>query len=1084
MQRKSNLFRVLSVAVLYLMFVVQGYAQQIKVQGLISDDLGPIIGASVLVQGTTQGTETNLDGKYTLSVASDAVLVVSYLGYETQIINVNGRKEINVQMVPDSKALDEVVVVGYGIQKKVNLTGSVAAVDFEEQALSRPVTNVSNALAGLSAGVQVSQGSGMPGSDGSRIVIRGIGTLNNSSPLVIIDGVEGSMDLVNPNDIQSISILKDAASSSIYGARAANGVILVTTKRGEKGKLSVNYSGRLSYAKPANLIEQVTDYADYMEWMNESFENYGQNKHFAQSTIDLWREKSKNPNELNENGVPNYVAFPNTDWQKYLFNHGLIHDHNLSVSGGTDKLRAVMSVGFLDNPGLVDRTGMRRFNMRVNLEANVTPWLTLGTRTYATQRKFGAGDFNNANNYLRQTTPGVYPEWNGEYGAPEAQEESITANSIGWFLNKVDGNRQKTNFNTNLYTSIKPIKGLSWDLSVNYKRNWYDSETWNNPLSKVRFSDGKIIQPAIQPEEMTTSFSASGSYSYTLNNILRYNTTFGEDHDFGALLGYEEHYYRYDSRNGSKKGLIDDSIHTLGSATELITLAGGTIDRARRSYFSRFNYAYKSKYLLEANVRYDGDARYHKDERWGTFPSFSAAWRISKEDFMMNSRHWLDDLKLRLSYGSIGNNGGSNVSEYEYQSTYGSAKYPFGGKLTAGLASTTLANSLLSWETSTMSNIGVDLSAFNNRFNVTVDAFLKKTTGILYRPSIYLTAGNKTAPRKNIAEMSTKGFEFTANWKDSIGEFHYSVGGNFSYSPNKVTKYKGKLVTGKDENGIWHSNIGDVSSNSGAVAQIVEDHISGEYYLREPYSGSGRGFDVDGVHGGPKDGMIRTEEDMAWFKKMLDEGYKFLPNREASKTKIWYGDYIYADLNEDGTYGGSDDRRFQGNSSTPKFYYGLQFSGAWKGFDFSMNWTGAAGHKLYWGPQTGYNTPTTRVGVAIGKDVANNHYFYDPANPTDPRTNINAKYGRLLIGEGGHQNVVASTCYLFNASYLKLKNLTVGYTLPTEISQKAKINNARLYLSIENVFNITDFPGQDPEMGAYPAYTLLRQFAFGVNISF
>ena len=443
--------------------------QQAKhsIKGVVEDALGPIAGANVVEKGTTNGTITDMDGNFTLEVASNAILVVSYIGYQNQEISVNGQKDFKISLKEDSQALDEVVVVGYGTQKKVNLTGSVSSVNFEEQALSRPITNVSNALAGISAGVQVMQSSGQPGSDGSTIRIRGVGTLNNAEPLVLIDGVEGSMDLVNPQDIENISVLKDAASSSIYGSRAANGVILITTKKGKEGKLSVSYTGRLSYAQPTNLIDQITNYADYMTWINESFENIGQPAHFAQSTIDLWREKSKDPNGLNENGVPNYIAYPNTNWQDYLFGHGLINDHNVSVNGGSDKIRVLMSAGYLDNPGLVENTGIKKYTLRANIEAKITKWLTVGTRTFASQEDKEAGNFDNANNYLRQTTPGLYPEWNGAYGYPEASEESATANSIGAFLNAQDGYKQKTNFNTTLYSTITPLKGLSWDFNLN-----------------------------------------------------------------------------------------------------------------------------------------------------------------------------------------------------------------------------------------------------------------------------------------------------------------------------------------------------------------------------------------------------------------------------------------------------------------------------------------------------------------------------------------------------------------------------------------------------------------------------------------
>ncbi|WP_288208017.1 SusC/RagA family TonB-linked outer membrane protein [uncultured Parabacteroides sp.] len=652
------------------------------------------------------------------------------------------------------------------------------------------------------------------------------------------------------------------------------------------------------------------------------------------------------------------------------------------------------------------------------------------------------------------------------------------------FLNAQDGKKQKTNFNTTLYSRISPIKGLSWDFNLNYKRYWEDNQTWTNPYEKVKFSDGTIMSPATEPSEMSTYFYNRADYSYTLQNILRYNITLNKDHDLGALVGYEEYYYKRDTRSANKKGLIDSSIHTPGSATEMVSVGGGAFDRASRSFFGRINYAYKSRYLFEANLRHDGNARYHRDYRWGTFPSFSAAWRISEESFMLNTKNWLDNLKLRVSYGSVGNNGGDDVGEYEYQSTYGGSKYPFGGKLISGLASTSIANSMLSWETSKMTNVGIDLNALNNRLSFTMDAFVKNTTGILFTPSIYLTAGNKGAPRKNIAEMSTKGVELSLGWKDQIEEVSYSVSGNFSYTPNKIKKYKGELVAGYDENGEWKSNIGGVASSTSAVNPVIEDHIMKEYYVRNPYKGSGKGYAADGVNGGPTDGMIRTESDMEWMKAMIDAGHTFMPNKTISKDKIWYGDYIYADANGDGIYGGSDDKEFQGVSSDPKYNFGLQMSAAWRGFDISMNWAGAAGFKLYWGASTGYNSPTTRVGVALGTDIANDHYFYNPENPSDPRTNLYAQYGRLVNGESGYQNVETSSLYLFNGNYLKLKNLTFGYTLPAHISKKIFTDNLRVYVSIENVFSITKYPGQDPELGAYPEYTSLRQFAFGANISF
>lgn len=1061
------------------------------ITGVVTDKTGEgLIGVSVSVKNSKIGTVTDLDGKFSIDLPDNSnTLVVSYVGYVTKEVVPEMDNTINVVLEENNQLLDEVVVVGFGTQKKVNLTGSVASINFSDQALSCPVTNVSTALAGLSSGVQVMQGSGQPGSDGATIRIRGTGTLNNSDPLVIIDGIEGLLDAVNPQDIESVSVLKDAASSAIYGARAANGVILVTTKKGKEGRLNVNYSGRFSFAKPTNLIDMVSNYADYMEWLNESFTNIGQNIHFSQNTIDLWREKSKDPNGVNEHGVPNYIAYPNTDWQSSLFENNVINDHNVSVNGGSDKIRFLLSAGYLNNPGLVENTGISRYSMRANLEADITNWLKVGTRTFASMEDRDPGDFDNANNFLRQTTPGLRPKWNGKYGAPEAPEESATANSIFAFLNAVDGNRKKSRFNTTMYSQITFMKGLTWDFNLNYQRRWDEERTWTNAVEKIRFSDGKVMSPATEPSQMTTSFYDYSNYAYTLENLLRYNTTIANDHDLGGLLGYQEYYYYEQSNSATKKGLIDQSVHVPGSGTEMVSIGGTSVDRATRSVFGRVNYGYKSRYLFEANVRYDASSRYHKKHRWGVFPSFAGAWRISEEPFMENTRGILDNLKLRLSWGKLGNTGGNDVGDYEYQSTYGLVNYGFGNLQAAGLAITSIANSLLSWESTAVTNVGIDLALLKSRFTVEIDLYNKLTDGILYRPNIYLTMGNKTAPRLNIAEVTNKGMEITLGWRDRVGKVDYSVSGNFSYNHNEVTKYKGRYESGwtVDENGnkVFKSNIGDVST--GGTSRVLEGKQMNEYYLRSPYKGSGSHFNSDGsvnINGGPRDGMIRSEDDMAWLKAMIAAGYTFMPNKTVGKNKIWYGDYIYADTNGDGIYGNSFDNEFQGVSNQPKYNFGLQMSASWKGFDVSMNWAGAAGFKLYWGPTTGYNSTGTRVGVGLGTDIATNHYFYDPENPSNSRTNIGAKYPRLTAGESGSQNQESSTLFLFDANYLKLKNLTFGYTLPKRMANTLFTESVRLYFSGENLWSITSFPGQDPELGNTPKYTSLKQFAFGINVTF
>lgn len=1072
--------------------MIQSIMQQKTIKGTVVDETGePIIGANVVEKGTTNGVITDFNGEFTLNVPLNCTVQISYIGYVTKDIKVTSATNIlAIKLVEDSETLDEVVVVGYGVQKKVNLTGAVASVDFEEQTKSRPITTVSSALAGLSPGLQASSGSAMPGEDNTTLRVRGVGTMNTASPLVIIDGMEGSLNAVNPLDVENISILKDAASCAIYGARAANGVILVTTKTGTRDKISINYSGRISFNSPTRMIKMMSNYADYMELMNESYRNVGKSDDlFDQKYIDLWREKSKDPNGLNENGVPNYIAYPNTDWAEELFSGGVIHDHNLSVSGGSDKIRFLLSAGYQDNEGVVDNTANKRYSMRANIEANPTKWLTVGTRTYASQMDREVGDFSNANNFLRQSTAGTYPYWNGSYGYPECPDERATANNPLYKLARNDGFKRYNRFNTTLFSKIKFFEDLSWDFNFNYNRYIYETRQHGVPAYQTRFSDGVIVDGITPPSQLSTSFDYESNYSYTLENLINYHHTFAQKHDVSALLGYQEFYKNYYKVNAAKKGLIDESLNQFDEATEMTSIGGSTEDYATRSYFGRVNYAYDSRYLFEANFRYDGSSRFHKDHRWGFFPSLSGAWRISEESFMESTRSWLDNLKIRLSWGKLGN---SEIGNYEYQSVYGPSRYVFGNALASGLAITAASNELLQWEATTTTNFGIDASLLNNRLTASIDIYHKMTTGILYRPTMEYVLGNHTAPRQNIAEVSNDGIEFSLGWRDRIGKVEYSVSGNFSYNKNKVDKYNGEYTKTwvEDPNntltgGKWTDNIGDVSS--GGNTPVVEGHMLNEYRYRSVYKGNGKYFNADGSvnpAGGPKGGMIRTEEDMNWVKAMMDAGYKFKPGNSIGKANIYYGDYIYADVNGDGVYGDSDDEEFQGRSKTPKYNFGFQASAAWNGFDISMVWAGAAGFDIYWGPTAGYNAAKTEWGNNIAQRIADDHYFYDPSNPDDPRTNINGKYPRMTYLDGNVQNNASSNRWLYNGDYIKLKNLSLGYTLPQKWVTKVAMQNARIYVSAENLLTITSFEGQDPESATGMGYAPFRSIAIGANITF
>mgnify|MGYP000174685139 CR=1 FL=1 len=1055
----------------------------ITVKGTIADSQGPLIGATIKEKGTTNGAVSDIEGNFTIQVSSpNAILVISSIGYVQQEVKVGSQKVINITMKEDNQSLNEVVVVGYGTQKKVNLTGSVAAVNVEKEMQSRTVTNLSNVLSGMMAGVTALQSSGAPGSDGATVRIRGLGTLNSSAPLIIIDGMEGNMDAVNPQDVESISVLKDAASSAIYGARAANGVVLITTKKGKRGSVDVSYSGHMSFLSPANTYDFVTNYADYMELMNESATNRGLSAYFAQSTIDDWRAAQANPNGIADSGYPNYVAYPNTDWEDELFRTNVLQDHTVSLTGGSDKIRFLTSAGYQDNPGIVNNTGQKKYMIRTNLEANPTKWLTVGMNTFASQADLDNSRFSDANTYLMATNPGTYTKYDGYYGTSAASEENSQDNNLLFWLDRGLGYKRSSRFNTTMFSKVKFLKHFQWDFNFNYSRLITEQRTWfNGEMEKMNFRTGQISTTKTSLDQMSVNTYNYGNYARTIEDLLHYDQTFGK-HDVSALLGYQEYYYRADDVSTGKKGLPDYTLTVPSVATEMVSIGGSTSDTSTRSVFGRVNYAYDSKYLFEADFRYDGSSRFHKDHRWGFFPSFSAAWRVSEENFMRNSG--FGNLKLRASWGKLGN---SSISEYLYQSSYSSTSYSFNNIQSDGLAVTTLANSALKWESTAVTDFGVDATVFDNRLDFTFDFYHKKTTGILYRPSIYMTVGVKTAPYKNIAEVTNNGVELTATWRDHIGKFHYSVSGNFSYNHNEVSKYKGKLergwVTNEDGSQTYKSNIGDVST--GSTTRVIEGRIINEYYLLSPYKGNGTYYNADGtvnINGGPKDGMIRTEKDMAWVKDMIAAGYKFQPNTTVGKNKLWYGDYIYADKNGDGIYGSSYDYEFQGKSNRPPMFYGFQLSASYDNFDFSANFAGTLGSKLYWSPSVSHST-LCRLGYEISSEIANNHYYYDPDDPENTKTNITAKYPRL-VGESGYQANAASTLYLFNANYLKCKSMTIGYTLPTALAAKVYMKSLRLYVTGENLFTITSYPGMDPELGAGYVYMPSRSIAIGANITF
>jgi len=1074
--------------------VASDNAARITVRGTIVDAANgdPLINAIVKEKGTSNGVNSNIDGKFALNVPANAVIEISYVGYVTQTIDVNGRTDFDIQMKEDTQLLEEVVVVGYAAQKKVNLTGAVSSIDFDEAKSSRPMTTMAAALSGMSAGLNVMQTGGKPNSEGQNISIRGLGTLNNSGPLILVDGMEAGLNEINPNDVASVSVLKDAASCAIYGNRGANGVILVTTKRGNKdGRISVTYSGKFTLNTPQKIIRQVSNYADYMEMVNEAYYGNGQAEKFSATTIQEWRDADANPNGVNEAGIPNYVSHPNTDWYDTLYKKQWMQEHTISLTGSEKRTEYMLSGTFLNNPGIiVDAGGLKKYYLRTDILSHVTDFLAVGMRAWGYHNDQRRDDLDNIFNNvsMQKSTPGVYPYYNGLYGGIETTEEDGSTSNMLLNIAGEHGYYKQDKLYVNPYVELDLPLGIRFTSNFYYD-DYRNNHKWNpSPfLQQVSFNRGIALNfdrtENNMKDEAVYNWDAYDR-SWKTTNVLSFNNRFGK-HEVGALAGYEEFRKWGGTRDLKKKGMTDINLTDFDSLSTADYIYGSNWEYSSRSWFGRLNYAYDSRYLLEVNMRYDGSSRFSKDHRWGFFPSFSAGWRLSEESFMKDI-DWLDNLKLRVSYGKLGNN---SIGNYEWQALYSpDAKVSFGDKLTSGLRMYKFANTLLSWESTKVTNVGVDFNFLNNRLWGTVDVYNKNTDGILYRPTLSSMLANFTAPLQNLAEVNNKGLEMTLTWNDRVGDWAYSVSGNVTFNRNRVTKYKGALVQEwqKDAEGnpVWVNNIGEISA--GGTQRVLEGHEMNEYYMINRYHGNGSYFNADGsvnINGGPKDGMIRTEADMKWLRAMVDAGYRFFPTQGIGKGQIWYGDYIYADENGDGKYGDDQDRTFQGCSNMPKIYFGLQGSVSWKGIDLSMAWAGAAGFKINYYQNT-QNSTNVIHGYGIGKEVGYDHYYYDPENPNDPRTNINSVNPRFVTGADNGQQKADSEYHLQNGNYLKLKNLTVGWTVPRKWTTKAFMQNVRVYASFENLCTITKFKGIDPEMMSGDGYAPMRSYAFGLNVTF
>ena len=1013
--------------ILLLSACIRTFAQggPVIVDGTVLDQQGAAIpGVAVVQKGSSHGTGTDIDGRFSLSVPEGSVVVFSALGYEDLELSERNLHGASVVLVESSQYLEETVVVGYGIQKKVNLTGAVSSINMDEMLNGRPVTSLSSGLAGLSAGLYVNQNTGRPNADGATLLIRGRGTLNPSSPLVIIDGIEGDLSTVNPQDVQSISVLKDAASSAIYGSRAAGGVVLVTTKSGSAGKFSVQYDGYLSVSRPSNLLETISNYADYMTYYNEALHNTDPSakQQYSDEMISLWRTNEGNP------------LYPNTDWTKEVFQTGLANNHNLSFSAGTDRISVYGSLGYMHNPGIIENSAYTRYVARLNAQARVTDYLTLGINTNGKVGTAEMGSSEMKSLFSAVGMPGmIYRSSDGRYGGIENPEENAQTMSPLYLFNQKKGSIDDSTVNTRFYASAKLAEGLNLEASANYrqivnKQNYHPEfeDLWSFRMNTVVYAkNGKDY----------AYNSTTNSSRLLTETILRYNHDFAGKLSLNAIAGVSQEKAVQESFNAKRYNLLYGTLSVLDAATGDSETKGGKSEWVMRSYFGRLNLAWCEKYLFEANVRADGSSRFRTAKRWGVFPSVSLGWRMDKESFLRGAG-WISQLKLRGSWGALGNN---SVGNYEYQAVYNQDNYVLGNSVAPGLAILSISNADITWETTYVTDLGFDFAFLKSRLSGSFDWYVKDTRNILIDLPAPKLVGNAEIPTQNAARVRNNGFDLDLRWCDRVGPVNWYIGGNLAYVKNRVVTYKGDEAT-----------------------------ISGANMIKE-------GYPINVQYVLAVDRILQTEDDMLLVKEIQKNapvdpltGVKKNPFSAYGTPQL--GDFLYKDLNGDGLID-ENDRYAVGNGNIAPWIFGVQAGLDWNGIDFSVILQGNAGYKVLW--MDNFNMGYLNYGGPISTRLAEGAWRAGRTDADAPR----------LLTRTNTINNQPSDYWVEDKSYVRLKNIQLGYTLPESVTARAGISKARLYFSSENLLTFTPYHGIDPEVGG-TTYPTLKQFVFGLNLTF
>ena len=983
--------------------IVLSPLQPVVVTGSITDSkTGETIpGVNILVEGTAVGAITDLNGNFSIEMPEGKnTLVISYIGYETQKILVFDQKTISVSLVPSVSNLNEVVVVGYGTQRKQDLTGSVSVISTND-IKTLPVPSLGDAMQGRAAGVQVIQ-SGTPGSDAT-FRIRGVGTINNNNPLLVIDGVpvSGGLNTLNMDDVESLQVLKDASATAIYGSRGANGVVIVTTKRGKGAASSLNFNYYFGLQKATNMVEMLNA-GEFATLHNEIMENAGLAKNPAYS----------DPASLGEG----------TDWLGELFDVAPMQNFSVSYSGKSDKTNFYVSGNYLNQEGIIINTGYKRYTVQFNSDTKVFDRLKFGNSLTLNHDKKTSGNYNIRNTMSALPTQSVLQP-DGNYSGPVQQPmwEGDLVNPIG-LAKTVNNSTLGYNLIGSIYGEWEIIDHLKIKSSAGLQANFWNSRTW----APSYHWNSSINENSYLYEQYNKNLTWVWDNTATYEKVI-------DKHNFTVMAGISAQENRYNYLNGSKQLFASNLTQQMDNGTILPTNGGSTNSWSLLSYIGRANYSYNNKYLVTATIRRDGSSRFGEGNKWGVFPSGSVAWRISEEDFM-KELSFVNSMKIRAGYGVTGN---QEIGNYSFSSALQTIKYNFNGNITNAVVPLMMPNPNVRWEEQRQANIGVDASLFNSRIDVIVDAYIKNTDEMLVPMSVPVSTGYSDVyvPYLNAGKMENKGIEFTVDSRNLTGDFGWNTSFNFSYNQNTV----------KSINDTVPMTSGSIGLNYN-LALIQAGHPVNEFF----------GFVTEGI-----------------FQNQADvSNHAVQVPGEDPYNRTSPGDIRFKDMNNDGVINDLD-RVFIGNPN-PSFLFAMNNTFTYRGFDLGIFLQGVAGNKILnanriWSEAMAIseNQTTGTLDRWIGEGTSNEM----------PRA----------IYNDPNKNTRPSDRYVEDGSYLRIKNVTLGYTLPVTLTSKAHMSAVRIYASAVNLFTITKYSGFDPEVGTsgidnnvYPVTTTV---SFGVNIS-